>query len=153
VRYDFLSQCKIVRFHLDPGVVERSLVYIPSYSEPGFYRQVVSYSSFRGRELDRRFPAKDGYAYVTDDLALQRWCSLTDYSDFSIPNYGVVEDNSHLRVHETIWDLYDSIGYDHKMRKYVRRTAMEQACGITDTSIELITAWNCRQKAPKNKPA
>lgn len=92
-------------------------VRTPNVGEKGFYRQVVSISAFRRREMERwnnqyvkgRAKAthfKYAIAYFANECS-----SLTWYIENSKTPTIEVE-------HEDVWEFYKSVGYNYKLQRW-----------------------------------
>jgi len=93
----------------------------PLVTEPGFYRASLSGNAFKSREIKIWYDR-----YYTKRKVMPRQFSIRYSSDFEIETRLVV--NKYLDHqwwslpildHESIWEFYKHIGYDHKKKKYI----------------------------------
>ena len=98
----------------------------PTYGEADFYRQSISYTWFRDRELNRAFPDLSGkpingmnwmeYAETIKYCSEHSGYPNRPYKDYL--NVIHVDINT-VPVCKGVWDFYDKIGYDRKLKKYL----------------------------------
>lgn len=98
----------------------------PTYGEPEFYIQAVSYTYFRERELNRAFPDVTS-GNLIKGMTWPQYASTikycTEHSGWpgkTIKEYldGIGVDSSKVPVCKGVWDFYNKIGYDRKAKKY-----------------------------------
>ena len=111
------TQYVAIMWHFDKQA-EVHYFRLPSVSEPGFYRSVGSFESFRKREANRL------YNWMCDPNRkdhLARRASMDHVMDSTFlrfqRDFGALP---HIPVfnHDSIWGLYEAIGYDHKKKRY-----------------------------------
>ncbi len=107
--------------------VRKFIITTPSGSEPGFYRQGLSFDCFKNRELKRcfgkdadpsarygrRFSFQPKYEYDEDVARLKRSphvAAMQDHIDFLENMEGINPLN--------VWEFYNEIGYDYKTQKF-----------------------------------
>lgn len=105
--------------------IERHLVKIPEVYEENFSKDATSIAKFENDEKERIFkhtsipPERIAVGYRYDEWKEEqesmrdRMINLRGIKDFKHE-----WDDSPLFEHETIWDLYKAIGYNHKNKRY-----------------------------------
>lgn len=108
------SQWTLIEFnHRNP--VARHIIHLNHE-----YRQIVSYTYFTDRELGRGFGSKKvapkhfGSSEHRAGVEL-----LSDARKLHPSQFNSFADNLPIFEHDTIWDFYNSIGYDYKKKKYI----------------------------------
>lgn len=105
--------------------IERHLVRIPEVYEANFSKDATSIANFENDEKERIFKHKSipperiaiGYRYdewIEEQESMRdRMINLRGQKDFKYE-----WDDTSIVEHESIWDLYKAIGYNHKNKKY-----------------------------------
>lgn len=101
----------------------------PTYGDTNFYRQAVSYSHFRERELTKAFPDVSSGKSINGMNWVQyaktvRYCSELHNE---LHHVGYISrylnlinvDINTVPVCKDVWDFYAKIGYDRKKKKYI----------------------------------
>jgi hypothetical protein len=107
----------IITEERDGEPVKAHYVTIPGPSEPGRYIAQVSLSAFQTRELSRWEPVwRSGntlpFNYCHHDRLYSKVIDSRYYGEDYDPGVPVVN-------HDSIWEFYRVIGYDHKKNKFV----------------------------------
>lgn len=93
---------------------------IPAFLEENFYRQTVSYNSFRSRENRKLFIDKECKIprhYYGKRLGI---CDIEDYNEWNLWRFNHFKAlNLPYFEHDSLWELYKGIGYDYKKQKYL----------------------------------
>lgn len=107
--------------------IERHIVRIPEVNEENFSKDVTSLTKFENNERKRVYDNKSTpqekiaimYHYEEwleeQEATRDRMINLRGFKDFKHE-----WDDTPVFEHETIWDLYKAIGYDHKKKKYIK---------------------------------
>lgn len=105
--------------------IERHLVRIPEVYEANFSKDATSIAKFENDEKERIFKHNSiptqriavGYCYhewIEEQESMRdRMINLRGKKDFKHE-----WDDTSIVEHESIWDLYKAIGYNHKNKKY-----------------------------------
>lgn len=105
--------------------IERHLVRIPEVYEANFSKDATSIAKFENDEKERIFKHNNipteriaiGYRYdewtEEQECIRDRMINLRGLKDFKHE-----WDDTPLFEHKNIWDLYETIGYNHKNKKY-----------------------------------
>ena len=95
----------------------------PLADEPGFYRSAVSGNAFKERETKIWYDR-----YYTKRKVMPRQFSVMYSFDFQIEKKIMLDrDSDHewhtlpILEHESIWEFYKHVGYDHKKKKYIQQ--------------------------------
>jgi hypothetical protein len=95
----------------------------PSATEPGFYRAAVSSGAFKDRETKiwydryytkRKVMPRQFYVIYSFDFQIEKKLIADPWSDHKWHSLPILE-------HESIWEFYTHIGYDHKKKKYIQQ--------------------------------
>lgn len=106
--------------------LERHMVRIPEVHEENFSKDVTSLTKF---ENDERKRVYDNKSIPQEKIAImyhyEEWLEEQEATRDRMVNLRGFKDFKHewddtpVFEHETIWDLYKAIGYDHKKKKYI----------------------------------
>ncbi len=96
--------------------------------EDGFYRETCSLNCFRNRELERVFGVLGGKRAAALKMNYYDYSMTVKYCSVELFYEQYAETRSILGIKDTIiiekefdsvWDLYNHIGYDRKKKRYI----------------------------------
>jgi hypothetical protein len=116
----------IAILRLDSKVIEHHFFLVPEFLEVGFYRATVSFSAFQTREARRLHKAHQRgvqlAGYRASIRSAEEWREDMSFwkEERGKARMSVSPPEVPTFHHDSVWKMYEAIGYSYKLKRYIR---------------------------------